>query len=82
MANLGLLLLQVARVVLLQDIQFKPENWPVNDTVKPVLITRNLTISSSPRFNAVDFAFLGSSWLKLAPGVQITFTDTILRQSR
>lgn len=68
--------------MLLRDIQFQPANWPKADSIKPPVFKRNLSITSSPRFNALDFSFLASNWMKLAPGVQLNISDIILKQSR
>jgi hypothetical protein len=74
--------LQVEHVVLLQDIELQAENWHRKAGSRANLTNRNITISSEPPYQTLDFAFLASNWLRLGPGKSLNISQTILKQGR
>lgn len=75
--------MQVSKVLLVEDIQLQAETWQREDSSRPAVVAnRNITISSRPPHRTIDFAFLASNWLKMAAGTRLNITNTILKQSR
>lgn len=80
---LGLLPAQVQQIVLTADIQLQAHNWQRSDPSRPaVAANRNITLSSEPPYRTLDFAFLGSGWLKMAPNTHLNFSQLVVKQSR
>lgn len=73
----------VQEVVLRNDLLLTKEQWAgFSSRAAPYLLTRNLTVTSSPRLNKVDFNFVGDGQVQLAPGVVLNISYTILENAR
>lgn len=76
---------QVQHIVLTADIQLQAPNWQRSDPSRPAVTVaagRNIKLDSEPPYNSLDFAFLGSGWLKMAPNTYLTFSELVVEQSR
>jgi hypothetical protein len=73
----------VQEVVLEQDLLLTREQWAgFTNRAAPYLLTRNLTITSSPRLRKIDFNFVGDGQVQLAPGIVLNISYTLLENAR
>jgi hypothetical protein len=73
----------VQEVVLEQDLLLTREQWTgFSSRAAPFLLTRNLTITSSPRLRKIDFNYVGDGQVQLAPGIVLNISYTLLENSR
>jgi hypothetical protein len=73
----------VQEVVLEQDLLLTQEQWAgFHSRAAPYLLTRNLTITSSPRLRKLDFNYVGDGQVQLAPGIVLNISYTLVENAR
>eukprot|EP00775_Hariotina_reticulata_P011575 gene11575-11719_t len=70
-------------IILEQDLQLDASIWTSRDSsASPYILTRNLTLLSSPPYRVLDFAWIGDGQVQLAPGSWLNISKLILQHSR
>eukprot|EP00879_Flechtneria_rotunda_P003461 GHRR01003690.1.p1 GENE.GHRR01003690.1~~GHRR01003690.1.p1 ORF type:complete len:696 (+),score=190.53 GHRR01003690.1:393-2480(+) len=70
-------------IIVEKDLVFSREVWEqFYSRAKPYIVTRNLTIESSPPYRKIDFSFAGVGRVQLAPGIVLNTSETIFAHAR
>jgi len=75
--------MNINTIILEHDLQLDTSIWTsLFSSANPYIITRNLTLVSSPPYRILDLAWIGDGQVRLAPGSWLNISQLILHHSR
>jgi hypothetical protein len=71
----------ITTVVLRQDVEVAPEDWQTYSKLNPLVLNRNITVTSNPPGLVLDFQYIQLK-VRIAKGLRLTFRELTIDQIR